>query len=386
MFFEATFWWTFFANAAYYTIFLTLLSFQLTIVSIIFLFGIGMHCRIPKERCRHYHLVKRARNRRFRTAKEMIASLRHEQPQTYRVILHSCVKLVSRFISTAKDLIASLRHDHPEAYPVIIHSFEKIMLRFISMQTRAGEVIKSLNDDKEVLPEASILHLFVRFEKTFGISISMLTTVEQLKRVISARTGIPVADQVLTFGTRCMIDRMNLSDYNLFNQATLHLSLRLLGGVSVTKRQKVSEIIELGFDSDSDSDTDDVEVIEQPSAIEDTEVTRNAVLFRFDAMLDEIGVYYGQPQFSVILPKVWKVIAYAKERMRTLQPGILSVILQLKCPVQRKNHDDEFISLALGGNCPEELRLEICTVRCADELFGVENLANFSILCRVHSY
>ena len=101
-------------------------------------------------------------------------------------------------------------------------------------------------------------------------------------------------------------------------------------------------------------------------------------------MLDEIGVYYGQPQFSVILPKVWKVIAYAKERMRTFQPGILSVILQLKCPVQRKNHDDEFISLALGGNCPEELRLEICTVRCADELFGVENLANFSIFnCRV---
>jgi hypothetical protein len=48
-----------------------------------------------------------------------------------------------------------------------------------------------------------------------------------------------------------MINQMNLSDYNLCNQATLHLSLRLLGGVSPSKRQKV-EVIELLVDSDDD--------------------------------------------------------------------------------------------------------------------------------------
>ncbi len=139
---------------------------------------------IQKNRCRHYYLVKRARNRRFRTTKEWIKSLQLKK----------------------------------------------------SRQPDADQVL---------------LQLFVRFEKTFGVSISQLATVLELKRIIYARTGIPIADQVLTSGRRCMINQMNLSDYNLFNQATLHLSLRLLGGVSPSKRQKV-EVIELLDDSDDD--------------------------------------------------------------------------------------------------------------------------------------
>ncbi len=91
----------------------------------------------------------------------------------------------------------------------------------------------------------------MRFEKTFGVSISQFATVVELKQIIYVQTGIPMADQVLTSGRRCMIDQMNLSDYNLFNQATLHLSLHLLGGVSLSNRQKV-EVIKLLDDSDDD--------------------------------------------------------------------------------------------------------------------------------------
>ena len=106
---------------------------------------------------------------------------------------------------------------------------------------------------------------------------------------------------------------------------------------------------------------------------EEVNARRNAVLFQYDAMPDFWRFFL-----------CWKVIAYTKECMQTFWPGIQSVILQLKCPVQQKNHNDDYIYLALGRKCPEELRSEICMVWCADQLCGFKNLSKFSIFnCHV---
>lgn len=105
---------------------------------------------------------------------------------------------------------------------------------------------------------------------------------------------------------------------------------------------------------------------------------------KFDGMLDTLLILYG-----VMIPGFLKVIMYAKQCLRKIQVGRSNTIIQLKCPVKQKNAAGESISLALGGNIPDEKRSSICTVRCADQLFGgKENLEKFFIFnlrveCRI---
>jgi hypothetical protein len=96
---------------------------------------------------------------------------------------------------------------------------------------------------------------------------------------------------------------------------------------------------------------------------------------KFDGMLDTLLILY-----SLMIPGFLKVITYAKQCLRKIQVGRINTILQLKCPVKKKNAAGESISLALGGNIPDKERWSICTVRCADQLFGgKENLEKFFI-------
>ena len=107
---------------------------------------------------------------------------------------------------------------------------------------------------------------------------------------------------------------------------------------------------------------------------------------KFEGRLDLVDMQYG---FSMNIPEFSKVIEYAKECLKEIRPGKTNTILQLKCPVVKKNASGETISLALGGNCPDEKCWSICTVRCADQLFGgKDNLQKFFIFnlrveCRI---
>ena len=89
------------------------------------------------------------------------------------------------------------------------------------------------------------------------------------------------------------------------------------------------------------------------------------------------------------VPGFEKVIAYGKECLRVIQPGGTHTIFQLKCPVAKKNAAGDSISLVLGGNCPDKMRWSICTIQCADQLFGgKDNLRKFFIFnlrveCRI---
>jgi hypothetical protein len=94
--------------------------------------------------------------------------------------------------------------------------------------------------------------------------------------------------------------------------------------------------------------------------------------------------FSGTPELREDLPRFPEVATYAKTCLRAIRPDVLNIILQLKCPVPKFNQDGETISLALGGNCPDDRRRGICTVCCADEFFGIEKLSKFFIFnCRV---
>lgn len=104
--------------------------------------------------------------------------------------------------------------------------------RLLAYAEKETKIEKTHEHDLKGLEDGTTFQIFIKtlIDKTLTIIVSKEDTVENLKLKIENREGISPDRQRIIYGGKQLEDGRTLEDYNITKDATLFLTIRLLGG------------------------------------------------------------------------------------------------------------------------------------------------------------
>jgi ubiquitin-large subunit ribosomal protein L40e len=88
-----------------------------------------------------------------------------------------------------------------------------------------------LDQDGKLIPWCGQLFVKTLTGRSYTLQMQSSDTVDNLKQAIQRKEGIPVDEQRLIYGSHQLEDGRTLADYKMQHDSTVHLVLRLRGGM-----------------------------------------------------------------------------------------------------------------------------------------------------------